>query len=62
LARPLLPDDLRLRATELAQRARLIEAELGRVRDEVGAQLSTMNRPTPVYDDDSHAVRFDSLG
>jgi hypothetical protein len=46
---PPLPDRLRVRAVELAYRARLIEAELGRARDNTATQLTAVNRPSAVY-------------
>jgi hypothetical protein len=57
-----LPDRLRLQATELARRAVLIEAELGRVRDEKAAQLAALNRPKAIYDHERTAGRFDTVG
>jgi hypothetical protein len=57
-----LPEHLRLRATELSSRARLIETELGRVRDETATQLAALNRPRAVYDHDRPTSTFHGVG
>jgi hypothetical protein len=59
---PPLPEPLRVRAVELAQRSRLIEAELGRARDTTATELAALNRPNPVYEREQAAGRFDRVG
>jgi hypothetical protein len=57
-----LPERLRLQATELLSRSRLIEVELARVRDDTATQLVTLNRPRAIYDHDRATGRFDTVG
>jgi hypothetical protein len=57
-----LPERLRVQAVELASRARIIEAELCRVRDDKAAQLAALNRPKPVYDHERPSGRLDTHG
>jgi hypothetical protein len=60
---PPLPERLRVRAVELAYRARLIEAELGRARDDTAAQLTAVNRPNAVYGTEREPARLlDTMG
>jgi hypothetical protein len=59
---PPLPEQVRLRAVELAARARLLETELVRVRDDTGARLTALNRPKAVYRQDRPSHLFDTAG
>jgi len=59
---PPLPTGLRLRAVELAARARSLEIEMARVRDDTAAQLNSLNRPNAVYGDEHPSRLLDTAG